>query len=139
MIYTDGSCLGNPGPGGYCAIIERELDNEIQRKVVKGGNAFTTNNKMELTAVIEALKSLKNPYEIEIISDSQYVCRSINEWLDGWIKKSFKDVKNLELWKEYIELSKKHKIKATWVKAHDGHPENEECDRISKQEAQKFQ
>jgi ribonuclease HI len=93
---------------------------------------------MELMAVVEALKSLKNPYEIEIISDSQYVCKSINEWLAGWIKKNFKGVKNLELWKEYIEISKKHKIKATWVKAHDGHPENEECDRISKQEAEKF-
>ncbi len=132
-IFTDGSSLGNPGPGGWCAIL-RYKKNE---KIISGGEEFTTNNKMELTAVIEALKALKEPCEIELFSDSTYVLKGINEWLVNWIKKNFKNVKNVELWREFLEISKPHKINIHWVKGHSGHKENEICDKIAKEEALK--
>lgn len=127
-IYTDGSSLGNPGYGGYCAILKYK-DSE---KIVKEGFANVTNNQMELLAVIEALNILKSPCHIEIYSDSTYVVKAINEWLINWIKKDFKKVKNIELWKRYIEVSRIHKVNAYWVKAHNGHPENERCDTIAR-------
>jgi len=132
-IFTDGSSLGNPGPGGWCAIL-RYKDKE---KIISGGEEFTTNNKMELKAVIEALKALKMPCEIELFSDSTYVLKGIDEWLEGWKKKNFKNVKNVELWREFIEVSKPHKIKVNWIKGHSGHKENEICDKIAKEEALK--
>ena len=132
-IFTDGSSLGNPGPGGWCAIL-RYNENE---KIISGGEEYTTNNKMELTAVIKALKALKEPCEIELFSDSTYVLKGINEWLEKWVKKNFKNVKNVELWKEFLEVSKPHKINIHWVKGHSGHKENEICDKIAKKEALK--
>ncbi len=132
-IFTDGSSLGNPGPGGWCALL-RYKNHE---KIISGGERETTNNRMELTAVIEALKALKEPCEIELFSDSTYVLNSINEWLEGWIKKDFKNVKNVDLWKEFIEVSKNHKININWVKGHSGHRENEICDKIARKEALK--
>ena len=132
-LYTDGSSLGNPGPGGWCAILKY---NEHE-KILSGNEKLTTNNKMELKAVIEGLKQLKYPCEVEIISDSTYVLKGITEWLDNWIKKNFKNVKNEDLWKEYINVSKNHKITTTWVKGHNGHIENERCDTIARQEATK--
>ncbi|HIE34952.1 MAG TPA: ribonuclease HI [Campylobacterales bacterium] len=132
-LFSDGSALGNPGPGGYCTILKYK-DKE---KIIKGSEPLTTNNKMELRAVIEGLKSLKEPCEVTIYSDSNYVVKSINEWLDSWIKKSFKNVKNVDLWKEYIKVSSPHKIKAIWVKGHSGHIENERCDKIAKNEAKR--
>jgi len=132
-IFTDGSSLGNPGPGGWCAIL-RYKDKE---KIISGGEEYTTNNKMELTAVIKALKNLKEPCEIELFSDSTYVLKGINEWLDGWVKKNFKNVKNVELWKNFLEISKPHIINVNWVKGHSGHKENEICDKIAKKEALK--
>jgi len=132
-IFTDGSSLGNPGAGGWCAIL-RYKGNE---KIISGGENYTTNNKMELTAVIEALKALKEPCEIELYSDSTYVLKGINEWLKNWVKKNFKNVKNPELWKEFLEVSKPHKIHINWVKGHSGHKENEICDKIAKKEALK--
>lgn len=134
FLFSDGSSLGNPGPGGYGTII-RYKDKE---KIISGGEAYTTNNKMELKGVIEGLKALKEPCNVEIISDSSYVVKGINEWLVNWIKKDFKKVKNPELWLEYIEVSKSHEIKATWVKGHAGHEENERCDLLAKAEAEKF-
>ena len=134
-LYTDGSSLGNPGPGGWCAIL-RYNDYE---KIFSGNEKLTTNNKMELKAVIEGLKQLKYPCEVEIISDSTYVLKGITEWLDNWVKKNFKNVKNKELWQEYINVSKGHKITTTWVKGHNGHIENERCDKIAKEEAKKAQ
>ncbi|MDR2152649.1 MAG: ribonuclease HI [Helicobacteraceae bacterium] len=131
-IFTDGSSLGNPGFGGWCAI----LSYGDRRKVLKGGEDLTTNNRMELTAPIEALKALKEPCEAEIVTDSSYVAKGINEWLEGWQKKNFAKVKNPDLWKAYIEASKKHKICAVWVRGHNGHKENEECDQIAKSEAE---
>lgn len=138
LIYTDGSSLGNPGPGGYCAILEYEANGKLYKKTVSGGEAYTTNNRMELMAVIEGLRALKSSCEVELITDSKYVADAINGWLYGWIKKGFKDVKNPELWQEYLEVSKKHKVKAVWVRGHNGHPQNEECDKIAKSEAEKF-
>ncbi|MDX1809166.1 MAG: ribonuclease HI [Sulfurospirillaceae bacterium] len=131
-LFSDGSSLGNPGEGGYCAIL-RFNDHE---KIIKGGQKLATNNQMELKAVIEGLKALKSPCEVEITSDSTYVVKGINEWLENWKKRDFKKIKNPDLWKEYVEVSKVHKITAKWVKGHDGHPENEKCDLIAKEEAE---
>jgi ribonuclease HI len=132
-IFTDGSSLGNPGPGGWCAIL-RYKDKE---KVIKGGEDFTTNNKMELKAVIEALKLLKYPCIVNLYSDSTYVLKGIDEWLDNWVRKDFKNVKNKEMWKELNNLRRIHTIKIHWIKGHSGHKENEICDKIAKQQALK--
>lgn len=131
-LFSDGSALGNPGPGGYGTIL-RFGDHE---KIISGSDSYTTNNRMELLGVIEGLAALKEPCNVEVISDSSYVVKGINEWLDAWIKRDFKKVKNPELWKRYIEVSKPHKIKATWVRGHNGHEENERCDKIARDEAQ---
>ena len=133
-LFSDGSSLGNPGFGGYCAIL-RYKDSE---KIVSGSDANATNNQMELKAVIEGIKAIKEPCKIEIVSDSTYVLKSILEWLENWIKKDFKDVKNADMWKEYLKVSNKHKIKGTWVRGHAGHIENEKCDKIAKEEALKL-
>ena len=93
---------------------------------------------MELLGVIEGLKALKEPCEVEVISDSSYVVKGINEWLENWKKKEFRKIKNPELWKEYVEVAKNHKVNATWVRGHAGHKENEICDKIAKEEAQKL-
>jgi ribonuclease HI len=135
FLYTDGSCLKNPGCGGYCAIL-RYKENE---KVISGHEENTTNNRMELKAVIEGLKALKEPCIIHLYSDSKYVLDAIGGWIFGWIKKNFKDVKNVDLWKEYLEISKQHKIKTNWVKGHNGHIENERCDTIAREEATNIQ
>ena len=132
-LFCDGSALGNPGPGGYGAILRYGS----KEKEIVGGEAHTTNNRMELLAVIEGLRALKEPCEVEVVSDSSYVTKGISEWLDGWIKKDFKKVKNVDLWKEYIEVSKPHKVKTTWVRGHNGHPENERCDTLAREEAQR--
>ena len=132
-LFSDGSALGNPGPGGYGVVLRYGG----KEKELYGGEAHTTNNRMELLGAIEGLRALKEPCEVEIISDSSYVVKAINEWLDGWIKKDFKKVKNVDLWKDYIEVSKAHKIKATWVRGHNGHEENERCDKLARDEAQR--
>ena len=133
-LFSDGSSLGNPGPGGYGTILKYG-DKE---KIVSGGEPMTTNNRMELLGVIEGLKALKMPCSVQVISDSSYVVRGINEWLENWVKKGFNKVKNPDLWKRYIEVSQQHNVKAIWVKGHAGHEENERCDEIAKEEAQKF-
>ena len=133
-LFSDGSALGNPGPGGYGTII-RYKNSE---KELTGGEEHTTNNRMELLGVIEGLRALKEPCAVEIVSDSSYVVKGINEWLGGWIKKDFKKVKNVDLWKEYIEVSKPHQVHAIWVKGHDGHEENERCDDLARETAEKF-
>ena len=138
-LYSDGSSLGNPGPGGWGTILEFNG----HEKELSGGNIHTTNNQMELLGVIEGLKALKEPCIVEIYSDSKYVVQAINEWLSNWIKNNWKTagkqpVKNLELWQEYLEVAKKHTIKANWVKGHAGHPQNERCDILAKNEAEKL-
>ncbi|WP_107691526.1 ribonuclease HI [Campylobacter concisus] len=133
-LFSDGSCLGNPGAGGWAYILRF---NEAQKKE-SGGEAFTTNNQMELKAAIMGLKALKEPCEVRLFTDSSYVVNSINEWLVNWQKRNFKNVKNVELWQEYLKISKPHKVIASWVKGHAGHPENEECDQMARDEAQKI-
>ena len=133
-LFSDGSALGNPGPGGY-GVILRFGDKE---KEISGGEIHTTNNRMELMAAIVGLKALKEPCEVDIVSDSSYVTKGINDWLDGWIKRDFKKVKNIDLWKEYIEVSKRHKVNAIWVRGHNGHDENERCDEMARGEAEKM-
>ena len=132
-LFSDGSALENPGPGGYGVILRYE-DKE---KELSGQESYTTNNKMELKGVIEGLKALKEPCNVNVISDSSYVVKGINEWLDGWIKKDFKKVKNPDLWREYVKVSKSHKIHAIWVRGHDGHTENERCDKLARDAAQR--
>ena len=133
-LYCDGSSLGNPGPGGYGGILEYRG----RRKIYGGGESHTTNNRMELRGVIEGLRLLKEPCRVEVITDSSYVANAINKWLEGWIKKDFKKVKNPDLWREYLEVSSPHIVHATWVRGHNGHPENEECDKIAKEYANKY-
>ncbi len=138
-LYSDGSALGNPGPGGWGTILEFK-GNE---KELCGGEEHTTNNRMELIGVIEGLKALKEPCEVHITSDSSYVVKGINEWLESWEKRGWKTaskkpVKNVELWQEYLEVSKIHKITATWVKGHAGHEHNERCDIIARSFAEKL-
>jgi len=133
-IYSDGSSLGNPGPGGWGTILRFGR----HEKELSGGEAMTTNNRMELTAVIEGLKALKEPCDVTIYSDSSYVVKAINEWLPQWVARNFKKVKNPELWKAYLEAAKPHKIKAVWVKGHAGHPENERCDELARSVAERI-
>ncbi len=138
-IYSDGSSLGNPGPGGWGTVLKYQ-DNV---KEISGGDLYTTNNKMELQGAIEGLKLLKEPCEVELISDSKYVVQGINEWLKNWIKNNWKTaakkpVKNVELWQEYVKISQIHKVNAIWVKGHAGHIENERCDELARNEAEKL-
>jgi ribonuclease HI len=133
VIYADGACKGNPGPGGWGAIIEfgdRE-NNEIY-----GGEPGTTNNRMELTAAIKALESLKERFEINVYTDSQYVQKGIAEWLPswkrrGWLTADKKSVKNVDLWKRLDELARGHAVGWHWVKGHAGHPGNERADVLA--------
>lgn len=133
-LFSDGSALGNPGPGGYGTIIRYRQS----EKILTGGEAHTTNNRMELLAVIEGLRALKEPCRVEVYSDSSYVVKGINEWLDTWVKRDFKKVKNPDLWKAYIKASALHHVHAIWVRGHVGHEENERCDQLARQMAQKY-
>ena len=130
-IYTDGACSGNPGKGGY-GILMRVPEKKYQ-KTFSEGFRLTTNNRMELLAVIEALEKLKNPEEnVHVFTDSKYVADAINQnWIFGWIKKSFKNVKNPDLWQRFVPLFRKHTIEFHWIKGHAGHPENELCDELA--------
>jgi ribonuclease HI len=135
-IYTDGASQGNPGPGGYGVVLISEKHN--LRKELSAGFRLTTNNRMELMAVIEGLKALKiAPSDVVIYSDSQYVINSVEKgWLWGWVKKGFAGKKNEDLWREFIPLYRKHQVKFQWVKGHAGIPENERCDQLAVQAAQ---
>lgn len=128
-IFTDGASSGNPGPGGYGVI----LRSGKHYKELSAGYRKTTNNRMELLAVIKGLEALKNPNQTVIIySDSKYVIDAIEKkWVYGWLQKGFKDKKNKDLWLRYLELSKLHNIKFNWVRGHAGHPENEKCDELA--------
>ena len=136
-IFTDGACRGNPGPGGWGAILRYEsVEKKITEKELFGGESETTNNKMELQAAIEALSILKEPCEVKLTTDSQYVRKGITEWIEGWKKKGWKTanrkaVKNETLWKKLDELNQYHHIEWLWVKGHSGHPENERADELA--------
>ena len=132
-IFTDGACSGNPGPGGWGAIL-RYGDTE---KELSGGEAETTNNRMELTAAIEALNALKRPCQIILTTDSTYVKDGITSWIDGWKKRGWKNsqkkpVKNEDLWKALDEARSRHTVEWKWVKGHAGHAENERCDELAR-------
>ena len=137
-IYTDGACQNNPGKGGY-GIVMRYIDQKgnVHQKEFSKGFLKTTNNRMELLAVIDALNILKKPCEIELYSDSKYVVDAINQkWLDSWIKKNWKlnttnPTKNIDLWKKYLEASKAHDIKFIWVKGHAQNEFNNLCDKLA--------
>ena len=131
-IFTDGACRGNPGPGGWGALL-RWADTT---KEIKGAVDNTTNNRMELTAAIEALKALKQPCEIDLTTDSQYVRKGITEWITNWKKNQWrnsqkKPIKNQDLWKSLDEQTQRHRVHWHWVKGHSGHPENERVDQLA--------
>lgn len=127
VIYSDGACKGNPGVGGWGAIL---LYGD-KTKEINGYAAETTNNRMELTGVIEALKILKRPCQIIIYTDSQYVQRGMSEWLPGWIKKGWKNVKNPDLWQELVAQAQQHNIEWRWVRGHNGDKYNERADELA--------
>ena len=140
FLYTDGSCKSNPGPGGWCSILVY-LETE---KVLSGGERETTNNRMELTAVIKGLEALKKPCEVELVSDSQYVINGLSKgWASSWKKNGWKKADkspalNPDLWERLLELASVHDISCAWTKGHAGHEYNERCDAIAQAEAEKF-
>lgn len=136
-IFTDGACKGNPGPGGYGCILK--YNGKILE--LKGAEKETTNNIMELTAAVVALKRLKEPCEVVLVSDSQYLVKGMTEWLDSWVKKNWltsarQPVKNKSIWQELHRLNRKHKITWRWIRGHTGHPENERCDELANEALQ---
>lgn len=128
-IYTDGAAKGNPGPGGYGLI----LQSGPHYKEVSDGFRLTTNNRMELLSVIIGLEMLKTPgCEVTVYSDSKYVVDAVEKkWIDGWIKRGWKNVKNPDLWKRYLAIASQHKVRFKWIKGHNGHPMNERCDYLA--------
>lgn len=139
-IFTDGACSGNPGAGGWGAILRyKDVEKELS-----GGEENTTNNRMELMAVIEALSALKVVCNISLYTDSKYVMCGITEWMPNWKQNGWrtahkkKDVKNIDLWQKLDELTQKHEIRWIWVKGHAGHAENERCDALARAEVQKI-
>ncbi|MFO7986842.1 MAG: ribonuclease HI [Desulfatiglandaceae bacterium] len=132
-IYTDGACSGNPGPGGYGSVLKYgDITKEIS-----GCAPDTTNNRMEMTAVIEALRQLKRPCRVRLFTDSEYIMKGMTQWLPGWLKRNWmtsqkKPVLNRDLWEEMLQLDRKHHIEWKWVKGHNNHPENERCDYLAR-------
>ena len=138
-IYTDGAARGNPdGPGGFGTVLEYvDSKGELHTKEISQGYKKTTNNRMELMAVIAGLEALNRPCNVELYSDSKYVVDAFNQmWIDGWLKKGWKrgknePVKNVDLWKRLLAVKEKHTVIFHWVKGHDGHPQNERCDELA--------
>ncbi len=139
-IFTDGACSGNPGPGGWGAVLRYGK----AEKELSGGERETTNNRMELSAVIAALEALKEPCDVTLCSDSKYVIDAITKgWAkkwqaNGWIKSDKKPALNVDLWEKLLCLLEKHQVNFVWIKGHAGHPENERCDQLAVAESQKF-
>ena len=138
-LYTDGACLGNPGPGGYAALLRWQGS----EKIVVGGADVTTNNRMELMAVIAGLKALKRSVAVDVYSDSKYVIDGIERYMHNWIKKGWrtstgKPVKNKDLWESLSALVGQHEVAWHWVKGHSGHPENEKVDQLAQDQAYQF-
>lgn len=135
-LYADGACLGNPGPGGWGFLLRVRTATGVQEKEGSGPEAGTTNNRMELSAVIRGLETLTRPCEVDLATDSQYVVKGINEWLAGWKRKGWRKadgqpVMNADLWQQLDAQLKIHRVKARWVKGHAGHAENERVDRLA--------
>jgi len=132
-IFCDGACSGNPGPGGYGAILRYAG----RVKELSGGAKDTTNNRMEMTAAIEALRQLKRPCRVSITTDSQYLVKGMTEWIAGWQRKGWRNSKkepvvNRDLWELLLALTKPHSVQWKWVRGHDGHIENERCDQLAR-------
>lgn len=132
-IFSDGACSGNPGPGGWGTIL-RYGDHERE---LSGFAPETTNNRMELTGAIEGLAALSRPCQVHLTTDSEYVKKGITEWIDGWVRRGWKnsqkkDVANRDLWERLLEQSKRHQVEWCWVRGHAGHPENERCDELAR-------
>jgi ribonuclease HI len=134
-IYTDGAASGNPGPGGYGVI----LRSGAHYKELSGGFRLTTNNRMELLAVIVGLQTIKSPgQQVTVYSDSKYVVDSVEKkWVFGWVKTGFKGKKNSDLWMRFLNIYKQHHVKFVWIKGHNSHPENERCDQLAVAESRK--
>lgn len=138
-VFTDGAARGNPeGPGGYGVVLQYvDSRGELHEREYSAGYKKTTNNRMELMAVITGLEALTRPCEVEVISDSKYVTDAFNQhWVDGWLRRNWKGsnnnpVKNVDLWKRLLRAKSPHQVKFTWVKGHAGHPENERCDKLA--------
>jgi ribonuclease HI len=135
ILYTDGACSGNPGPGGWAYILRHPATEKVKKG--SGGDPHTTNNRMELTAAIRGLQALKpgQRWRVRLVSDSEYVIRGLTEWIEKWIAKGWrrgkKPVMNEDLWKELYELTRQFDMSYEHVRGHTGHPENEECDRLA--------
>ena len=142
VIYCDGSCLGNPGPGGWAALLRATTGSGTHEKMLTGGMATTTNNQMELMAAAEALKALTRPCDVEVVTDSKYVIDGITTWIFNWKKNGWKaqgkPVKNADLWRDLDGARLPHLVKWTWVKGHAGHPENERVDAAARDVAGTF-
>ena len=138
-LFTDGACLGNPGPGGWAALLRWGG----VEKMLAGGEAVTTNNRMELMAAIAGLEALKRPCSVQLTTDSRYVQQGIEQWLakwraNGWRTADKQPVKNQELWERLAEACARHRIRWAWVRGHSGHPENERVDRAAREQAERF-
>lgn len=144
LLFTDGACSGNPGPGGWAFILRHTGTGKVLERF--GGEKLTTNNRMELQAVIEGLSMLKRPCRVELFTDSEYVRKGLSEWMAGWKKNGWqrrekgklKPVSNVELWQRLDELVADHNIKFTRVAGHSGHPENDRCDELAVEAYQQF-
>jgi ribonuclease HI len=138
FAYTDGACSGNPGPGGWGALlVAREGDAVLKERQLNGGEALTTNNRMELMAAISALEALERPTTITVVTDSAYVKNGIGGWIEGWKRNGWrtadkKPVKNEDLWRRLDEARVRHKVRWEWIKGHAGHPENERADELAR-------
>lgn len=139
LVFTDGACSGNPGPGGWATILKHPRTGKIRK--LSGGHPNTTNNRMELTAVIEGLRALKadKPWRVHLVSDSEYVINGLTHWMKAWVANNWRrgpkagspPVKNADLWKTLRALTEQHEMSYEHVRGHTGHPENEECDRLA--------
>ena len=138
VAYTDGACSGNPGPGGWGVVLQaRDGERVIKQRELSGGEALSTNNRMELTAAIEALRALGKPTAVRIVTDSTYVRDGITKWVHGWKRNGWKTaarkpVKNAELWRELDEAARAHDVTWDWIKGHAGHPENDRADELAR-------
>jgi ribonuclease HI len=139
-IITDGACTGNPGPGGWAAVLRYGA----HERVLTGGATLTTNNRMEVQAAVEGLHALKQPCRVTLITDSQYLSNAVEKgwlqnWVDhGWLTSNKKPVKNVDLWQELLLLLERHNVRFTWVRGHNNHPDNERCDALARAEAKKW-
>lgn len=138
-IYCDGACSGNPGVGGWGAILRWNG----HEKELSGANGETTNNRMEMTAAIEALSALKRPSPVIVTTDSQYLVKGMTEWIKGWIRKGWVNSKkepvlNRDLWERLLELTRQHRVEWQWIRGHNGHPENERCDELARKAIEEY-